>query len=353
MLQSSPESAKFSRLLKKWSMHPFMNTITLAPMEGVVDYLLRELLTEVGGIDLCVTEFIRVTDTRFPSSVFYRNCPELHHGCETRSGTPVHIQFLGNNPTLLALNAEKAARLGAKGIDLNFGCPAKQVCRHKGGAILLQEPELIHDIVKAVRQAVPDTVPVTAKMRLGYLDGELAIDNAKAIEDAGANGIAIHARTKLQGYKPPAYWEDIVAIREAISIPVVANGDIFTVEDAERCRTITGCNDIMVGRGVLRDPDLPKAIAASSPLNHDHKEQHWLRSLDILQRFTQKVVQEPTCPDSGHPYGINNPKRYLDGRLKQWLSMMSKNSGQARQLFDQIKTETCAQGISRILHEAS
>ena len=101
-----------------------MSTITLAPMEGVVDYLLRELLTEAGGIDLCITEFIRITDTRLPTQTFHRICPELKHDCRTRSGTPVHIQFLGNNPEMLAYNAAKAARLGALGIDLNFGCPA-------------------------------------------------------------------------------------------------------------------------------------------------------------------------------------------------------------------------------------
>ncbi|MET4693575.1 tRNA-dihydrouridine synthase [Endozoicomonas lisbonensis] len=344
-----------------------MNHITLAPMEGVIDYLLRELLSEVGGIDLCVTEFIRVTDTRLPTSVFHRICPELKHGCQTRSGTPVHIQFLGNNPQLLALNAAKAAKLGARGIDLNFGCPAKTVNRHKGGAILLQEPELIHDIVKAVRLAVPDEIPVTAKIRLGYLDGDLAIDNARAIEDAGANGLAVHARTKLQGYKPPAYWEDIVAIREAVAIPVVANGDIFSAEDARRCREITGCNRIMVGRGVLRNPGLPKAIAiqhsnhlhsnslhSNKPHKKNHSdEQHWPQSLDILQRFTRKVVQAAEHPEADHPYGINNPKRYLDGRLKQWLSMMSKTSEQAQQLFEQIKRETCIRGMSEKVYEAT
>ena len=334
-----------------------MNHITLAPMEGVIDYLLRELLSEIGGIDLCVTEFIRVTDTRLPTSVFHRICPELKQGCKTRSGTPVHIQFLGNNPQLLALNAAKAAKLGARGIDLNFGCPARVVNRHKGGAILLQEPELIHDIVKAVRLAVPDEVPVTAKIRLGYLDGDLAIDNARAIEDAGANGLAVHARTKLQGYKPPAYWEDIVAIREAVDIPVVANGDIFSVEDAHRCREITGCNRIMVGRGVLRNPGLPIAIASQhskSPHTKSYSgEQHWPQSLDILQRFTRKVMQVAERPEADHPYGINNPKRYLDGRLKQWLSMMSKTSEQAHQLFEQIKRETCIRGMSEKVYEAT
>ncbi|MGI9274077.1 MAG: tRNA dihydrouridine synthase [Endozoicomonas sp.] len=324
--------------------------ITLAPMEGVVDYLLRELLTEVGGIDLCVTEFVRITDTRLPSATFFRICPELHHGCRTRSGTPVHIQLLGNNPRLMGWNAAKAASLGAAGIDLNFGCPAKTVNRHKGGAVLLKEPELIHDIVKAVREAVPENVSVTAKMRLGYLDSDLALENAKAIEAAGASGLAIHARTKLQGYRPPAHWHELVAICEAVKIPVTANGDIFTVDDAHRCRSESGCSDIMIGRGILRDPGLPSAIVTS--MEDNCPDRQWERCLDILRRFTSKVVHTPEHPDQEHPYFINNPRRYLDGRLKQWLSMMSKSSDRARELFDRIKTETSINGISRIMQEA-
>ncbi|MRI34709.1 tRNA dihydrouridine(16) synthase DusC [Endozoicomonas sp. OPT23] len=320
-------------------------------MEGVVDYLLRELLTEAGGIDLCVTEFIRITETRLPTLTFHRLCPELKHGCRTKSGTPVHIQLLGNNPELLAFNAAKAAKLGALGIDLNFGCPAKTVNRHKGGAVLLQDTELLYDIVSAVREAVPDDIPVTAKMRLGYLDSEPAVINAKAIEQAGASSLTVHARTKLQGYKPPAHWQELVAIREAINIPLIANGDIFSAEDAKKCREMSGCSDIMVGRGVLRNPDLPVAIANSSA--EDCPEAQWQRSLELIKRFTEKVTQTPDDPEQVHPYFINNPRRYLDGRLKQWLSMMSKSSVQAQELFEQVKRETCIQGISEIIQEAA
>ncbi|WP_245662985.1 tRNA dihydrouridine synthase [Endozoicomonas arenosclerae] len=328
-----------------------MSTITLAPMEGVVDYLLRELLTEAGGIDLCVTEFIRITDTRLPTQTFHRICPELKHGCRTRGGTPVHIQFLGNNPEMLAYNAAKAARLGALGIDLNFGCPAKTVNRHKGGAVLLKEPELIHEIVSAVREAVPADIPVSAKMRLGYLDSDLALENARAIESAGANSVVVHARTKLQGYKPPAHWQELVHLRENLSIPLVANGDIFTIEDAHRCREVSGCQNIMIGRGILRDPDLPAAIVASQ--NTQCMDERWARSLSLIKRFTEKVVTAPETPEQEHPYFINNPRRYLDGRLKQWLSMMSKSSANAQVLFDKVKRETCLQTLSQIIQKAS
>ena len=109
----------------------------LAPMEGVTDWAMRDLLTEVGGIDQCVTEFLRITDTLMPPSVFEKNCPELKTGSRTRSGTPVFIQLLGGQAEPLAMDAARAVDLGALGIDLNFGCPAPTVNRHDGGATLL------------------------------------------------------------------------------------------------------------------------------------------------------------------------------------------------------------------------
>jgi tRNA-dihydrouridine synthase C len=105
---------------------------------------------------------------------------------EKAAGTPVHVQFLGNDPEMLAANAIRAVKLGAPAIDMNFGCPAKTVNRHRGGSVLLDEPEVVHELVKAVRDAVPAHIPVSAKMRLGYMDRHFMLDNAHAIEDAGA-----------------------------------------------------------------------------------------------------------------------------------------------------------------------
>ena len=108
----------------------------LAPMEGVVDHLMRDMLTRVGGYDQCVTEFVRVVDQKLPKKTFYRLCPELHHGGKTPSGVPVRVQLLGQHPQWLAENAETAIELGSPGVDLNFGCPAKTVNKSKGGAVL-------------------------------------------------------------------------------------------------------------------------------------------------------------------------------------------------------------------------
>ena len=130
--------------------------VILAPMEGVVDWVMRDVLTRIGGIDLCVTEFIRVTDQLLPTHAIQKDCPELlNASCRTNSGTPVLVQLLGGKPEWMAQNAALAIELGAPGIDINFGCPAKTVNRHDGGAALLKDPRRIFDVVSAVRSAVP------------------------------------------------------------------------------------------------------------------------------------------------------------------------------------------------------
>ena len=132
-------------------------------MEGVIDAAMRRLLTGIGGYTRCVTEFIRVTNVLLPEKVFFRLCPELASGGTTEHGVPVFSQLLGSDSDALALNARRAVELGAPGVDLNFGCPAKTVNNRRGGSILLRTPSQVAHIVRVVRDAVPAEVPVTAK----------------------------------------------------------------------------------------------------------------------------------------------------------------------------------------------
>lgn len=182
--------------------------IALAPMEGLVDEILRDVLTGIGGVDWCVTEFIRVSDRLLPASSFHKLAPELDSGAVTRAGTPLRVQLLGSDPLCLADNAAFACTLGAPAIDLNFGCPAKTVNKSRGGAVLLKEPELLHSILREVRKAVPAHIPVTAKMRLGFDSPDGALDCARALVDGGAEQLVVHARTKVDGYKPRALGVD-------------------------------------------------------------------------------------------------------------------------------------------------
>lgn len=292
--------------------------LVLAPMEGLTDPLMRDLLTSVGHYDWCVTEFIRITDSLLPAHVFYQFCPELNNGGKTRSGTPVHVQFLGNDANRLAQNAARAAELGAPAIDLNFGCPAKTVNRHRGGAVLLDEPDVIYALVKAVRDAVPAHIPVSAKMRLGYLDENHTLDNARAIESAGASWLTVHARTKSDGYKPPAYWEKLPAVQQAIQIPVIANGEIWTLEQAERCLAVSGCADLMLGRGAVTRPDLVNCIRANST----SQQLAWSELLSLQLTFLNAA---------------SKTEQGLVGRYKQWLGMLTQGYSEAEQLWQQVK----------------
>ena len=132
--------------------------------------VIRSVLTGIGGYERCVTEFVRISRTMRPAEALLHQCPELINEGRTISGTPVYVQLLGSDPALMAANARIVAKLGAPGIDLNFGCTAKTVNKSRGGATLLKTPELIFDICKAVREATPADTPVTAKVSLGFND---------------------------------------------------------------------------------------------------------------------------------------------------------------------------------------
>jgi tRNA-dihydrouridine synthase C len=301
--------------------------IMLAPMEGLLDHTLRDVLTRVGGVDVCVSEFIRVTNTVLPRRAFVRVAPELLNQSRTAAGVPVKVQLLGSDPICLADNAAALAELAPYGIDLNFGCPAKTVNQHRGGAVLLDEPELVGQIVAAVRRAVPAHIPVSAKMRLGYNDDSRAEDCALAIEAAGASELVVHARTKAHGYRPPAYWDRIADLRQHVRLPIVANGEIWTVADALRCQEVTGCDRLMIGRGMVTDPGLALAIARQRRTGEvllPGQGVAWATLLDLMQIFWCGVSARVAT-------------RHRAGRLKQWLNYMRRVYPAAQQAFDELR----------------
>lgn len=305
--------------------------IQLAPMEGVFDWVLRELLSEVGGIDRMVTEFVRVTDRLLPDHVFYRYSPELEkQNGRTRSGTPVFVQLLGGQPGPMAENARRVAELGAPGIDLNFGCPARTVNRHDGGAALLRNPERLESVIKAVRAAVPDNVPVTAKVRLGYDSKNLQREIAHAAEQGGAAHIVVHARTKAEMYTPPAHWECIAEMSEEREIPFLANGDIFSPEDYFRCAKASQTKRVALGRGLLRRPTLAREIQSGSSSN---------RTFDrakFLSRFYSETFQY-----RGDQYAL--------ARFKQILRYWSEESMEAKAWFQTAKSFSAHSEILKFL----
>jgi len=314
---------------------PFSNTLfskpvrLLAPMEGLTDPLMRQILTQIASdlgrpYDWSISEFIRVTQHVLPAHVFYRYVPELHQDAKTDTGTPIHIQLLGSEAQLMAENAAYAAELGAPAIDINFGCPAKTVNSHRGGSVLLDEPAVMYDIISAVRQAVPAHIPVSAKIRLGYTDTSRMDDIRGAIADSGADWLTIHARTKTQGYKPPAYWEKIQAFN-SLKIPVIANGEIWTAEQAHSCMQQAGTAHLMLGRGAITRPDLIARVdsSANNPMN-EAKELSWQDLIAHQIKFLEGQAKTDVV---------------LVGRYKQWLGMLTKGYNEAQTLWDQIKRE--------------
>ena len=307
--------------------------VLLAPMEGLLDFVLRDVLTSIGGADRCVSEFIRITGSQLPDKVYLRTMPELLNASRTIAGTPVRAQLLGSDPHSMAANAAQLAALAPEGIDLNFGCPAKVVNRHGGGAALLQEPEAIRVVVGAVRAAVPAAMPVSAKMRLGFNDRALMLECAQAMESSGACELVVHGRTKLDGYRPPAYWDQIALIREAVRIPVVANGEIWTVEDALRCQAESGCQDLMLGRGMVADPGLARAIRAADSGQPGADAVGWVDLVPHLAAFWQLV-----CNDL--------EPRQRAGRLKQWLNLLRRRFVEAEAAYQQVRTMTDQRAIT-------
>jgi len=208
------------------------------------------------------------------------------------------------------------------GIDLNFGCPAKTVNRHGGGSALLRTPNTVRDIVACVRDAVDPSVPVTAKIRLGFDNSESVLEIAKGIETAGATELCVHARTRTDGYKPPAHWHEVAAVRSALSIPVVINGEVWTATDAGKAMADSGCSDIMLGRGALAMPDLAMQVSAQI-MQQNCKSLEWHDVLGLLEELLETAVELPV--------------KYAGNRTKQWLSYLSRQYAGATDLFAGIK----------------
>lgn len=297
--------------------------VVLAPMEGLSDAPMRAVQGDIGAFTYAVAEFVRISSNVPGRAVFHRMVPELCEGAKTPGGLPVQVQLLGGHPGRMAQAAVVACEAGATAIDINFGCPAATVNNHDGGASLLKHPLRLREIVRAVRDAVPPAIPVSAKLRLGWDSPDAIFENAQRVAEGGADWLTIHGRTREQCYRPPVLWKPIGVVREQVDIPVVANGDIWTLADFRRCREETGCTRFMLGRGGLADPFLSHQIAAelgipaktgeagAAPSNAENRP-----PLLDWRPYLRRLIA------ASEAYGLNSPERptrYLIQRLKQWL----------------------------------
>jgi tRNA-dihydrouridine synthase C len=226
-------------------------------------------------------------------------------------------------------------------VDLNFGCPAKVVNRHGGGAALLEDPELLFKIMQAVRRAVPAHQVVSAKMRLGFHDDRRAEDCARALEAGGAGEIVVHARTRADAYRPPAYWNRVADIAAVVKTPLVANGEIWTVQDAQACRAASGCHAIMLGRGIVTYPGLALAIKSTHPSEIAAGEFLSWESLQPHLHTFWSVVRNTL------------ERRQQAGRLKQWLNFLRHHYPQAQAAYDALKAVNDVQVIDAWVKDVS
>jgi nifR3 family TIM-barrel protein len=218
----------------------------LAPMAGVTDTLFRRVIRGLGDCGLLMTEFTSSEGiTRSAAKTLrYLYFQEDEH--------PITAQLFGANPKVMADAARMVEDLGYDAVDINLGCPAKKVVKC-GGSGLLRDLPLLGEIFRAVRAAV--RIPLTIKLRAGWDEKSIvAVEVAKMAEDIGVEGVAVHPRTRLQGYAGAADWSIIAAVKRAVKIPVIGNGDINKPEDAERMVRETGCDAVMIGRAAATNP---------------------------------------------------------------------------------------------------
>ena len=277
-----------------------------------MDAPMRALIADLGGLDYGVSEFVRVGQAVVHAEQILDDIPDLNRPVFGNAKLPLQLQLLGDSPERMAASAVEACIAGARAVDINFGCPAPTILRHSGGAALLKAPCTITEVVRAVRNALPSIVPVSAKIRLGWENPNEVDAIARAVEDGGANWITIHARTKQEGYQPGVHWDAVARVRAQISIPVVANGDLFTAEDVARCARETGCSHFMIGRGILKNPFLAHDIRALQSLPA-------LRS-DIPESLTDRLrlaIQRYAILAQGKVQA-----GFVPNRVKQWVRMV-------------------------------
>ena len=267
----------------------------LAPMAGVTDTVFRRFIRNLGGCGLIMTEFTSadgVLRAKDQKAKRYLHFYEDEH--------PISAQLFGSNPQVMGEAARMVEGLGFDLVDLNLGCPAKKVVKCNGGSGLLRDLPAIGRIFEAVRKAV--TIPFTVKFRAGWNDEEVVcVELAKMAEECGLCAVALHARTREQGYSGNARWEWIAAVKDAVRIPVIGNGDIRSPEDACAMVSQTGCDAVMIGRMAPANPWIFRQIeqycAAILQESPSYDEPSEFDRYQMIRTYFQMLIEEE-LPDA-------------------------------------------------------
>lgn len=309
----------------------FSPNLFLAPMAGVTDRAFRETITSFGGCGLSYSELLSAEG-------LIRGQPRTREMLAAVSTTtPFGIQIYGRRPEAMAEAAAMAAASGAALVDINAGCPARQVVRHQGGAFLLKEPALLARIIREVRRAV--AIPVTVKIRSGYDSGSLNFQEIGHLaEDNGADSVTLHPRTREQMFRDHSDWSHIQILKAALTIPVIGNGDVFTPADASALFLASDCDAIMIGRGIMKNPWLIRQI-------YDFLTSGRFTALDHSSALA-------LCLDLARKLPADRPARWRQGEMKKfcnWLVHGFPGAAQHRQaLFAFTQPEPLEEYLSRL-----
>lgn len=292
----------------------------LAPMAGVTDTVFRRFIRRMGGCGLMMTEFtsadgmLRAWNDKAKRYLYFED-----------NEHPISAQLFGSNPPVMADAARQIEQLGFDLVDLNLGCPAKKVVRCNGGSGLLRDLPLIRQIFEGVRAAI--SIPFTVKFRIGWNDEEVVcVELAKMAEECGLNAVALHARTREQGYGGNARWEYIAAVKDAVRIPVIGNGDIRSPEDAVRMVGETGCDAVMVGRTAASNPWIFRQIEQYTATGA-YDEPSEADRYQMIRTYFEMLVKEQVVG--------------AEGKMKQfasWFTHGVRNGAHLRKAIYEAKT---------------
>jgi tRNA-dihydrouridine synthase B len=282
----------------------------LAPMAGITDTVFRRFIKRLGGCGLIMTEFVS------SEGMLRQNLKSQRFLYYTEEERPITAQIFGSDPARLAEAARVIESLGFDLIDLNLGCPAKKVVKC-GGSGLLRDLTMLERIFKQIRAAV--TIPFTTKIRIGWSDEEIvAVPVARLAEDCGVEAIAVHGRTRLQGFSGRARWDVIREVKAAVKISVIGNGDVMTPRDAQALRDQTGCDGVMIGRAASSNPwvfrqmsDFFRTGAYLEPTDADRYE--------MIRTYYRMLVEEET------PGAIGKMKQFAS-----WFTHGVRNGAELR-----------------------
>ena len=312
--------------------------MVLAPMAGVTDTVFRRFIRNLGGCGLIMTEFTSshgiVANKRISSTTQKKRKHKFNYLYYEPDEHPISAQLFGSDPDILADAARVVEDLGFDTVDMNFGCPVKKVVRCNGGSGLLRDMPLVRKILQKVRSSVK--IPFTCKFRTGWdHDTIVAVEMGKIAEDCGLQAVALHGRTRAQGYAGHADWDLIAALKQAVNIPVIGNGDVFSPEDAVRMFKKTGCDGVMIGRAAPANPWIFRQTAQYLSTGHYDKPTERDR-YDMIRDYYQML-------DAEH----KNISGDVCGKMKQFASQFTRGVRNGSQLRKKIYQATTPSEVRR------